>query len=312
MLIVGGALLSWSVLLVLSRVILTEYGLDPWAFTFIQMMAGGMFLIAVAGQTKGTGALLRDPVIWAYGLLRVMTAACFTAALLHVSASNASFLSVLSVPTSALAVWYFATRPPVKREWLGHALILIGVGFLITQLDDGWRNPAVMLMLMSELCVVASTLIAEFHPVNKSADRRQRAGLTGAMLVVSAVVMLFAFVAVQSVANADATVPMALFADPTLWVSAAIVGILLRGPSMYLALAAIDRVKSENYLAGMAALPLTTMMLEAGAGFLGLLPPVSVMGWATGFGLVMILGSVLVISIRARSVATTLRTAQGR
>jgi len=145
--IVLAALASWSLLLVVSRVILTNTGFDPWIFTFLQMMAGGLFLMLVSGRPRGFGPLLLDP---------------------------------------------------------------------------------------------------------------------------------------------------------GLWLAAGLVGVLLRGPSMFLALKAIHRVKTTNYLAGMAALPLTAILFEAGAASVGWLDPIPVWTWSTAFGVIAILGSLAVIAGRSR------------
>jgi drug/metabolite transporter (DMT)-like permease len=314
--IVLAALASWSLLLVVSRVILTNTGFDPWIFTFLQMMAGGLFLMLVSGRPRGFGPLLRDPITWIYGMLRVATAAFFTAALLHTSAANAAFLALLSVPTAAIVVWGVMGRRPRPCELPGHFLILLGLLALAGSLEDGFRNPALVFMILSELCVVASTLIAEVHPVNQTEDRRQRAALTGAMLLASACVMLLCAVGIGAMAQISPGV-VAFFPgdlawirdpwtvlDPGLWLAAGLVGVLLRGPSMLLALKAIHRVETTNYLAGMAALPLTAVLFEAAAASVGWLDPITVWTWSTAFGLIMIVGSLAVVTARAYAPVT--------
>ncbi|QPH55633.1 translation-associated GTPase [Pontivivens ytuae] len=305
-LVVGAALVSWSILLVVSRIILVNLALDPWLFTFIQMMAGGLFLMLASGRTRGVWRTLGEPITWLYGFLRVATAAFFTAALLHTTTANAAFLAIVSVPTSVLVVWLVMSRTPRRAELPGHLIILAGLLLLAASLEGGFRNPALILMLLSELCVVLSTLIAELHPQNQTDDRRQRAALTGAMLLASAGAMLAAVFALGMLSQAFPGLTwllpndLAWIADPTvlldpaLWVAAILVGTLLRGPSMFLALMAIHRVKTTNYLAGMAALPLTSMLFEAVAAEAGWLPFVSIITWSTGFGALMILGSLAV------------------
>ena len=311
-LLVLAALTGWSLLLVVSRVILVNLGLDPWLFTFIQMMASGVFLLFIAGKGQMTGLLLRDGSVWIYGMLRVLTAAFFTAALLYTSAANAAFMSILSVPTSVLFLWLVLSRIPKRWEIPGHVIIVCGLLLLATQLEDGWRNPAILLMILSELCVVGSTVIAELHPTNNTQDWRQRAGLTGLMLLASAAVMFVAAIALgvfTLIAPVIATwVPgqigwmdnPAQALDPVLWLSATLVGVLLRGPSMFLALAAINAVRTENYLAGLAALPLTALLFEAAASHAGWLPQVSIWTLTTAFGGVMVFGSLWVVAARTR------------
>ncbi len=304
------ALCSWSVLLVASRILLLTYGLDPWLFTFIQMMAGGLFLIFTSGHFRGLGGKLRDKWVWIYGMLRVLTAAFFTAALIHTSAANAAFLAILSVPTSVLLVWAFLRRAPSPWELPGHGLIFLGLTLIASVMEDGWRNPAIVLMILSELCVVCSTLIAELHPQNQTEDVRQRAGLTGIMLLASAFVMLALAAGLGGLAQIIPAIAArlpgqiiwiedpAVLLDSVLWISAVLVGILLRGPSMFLALGAIYRVGTANYLAAMAALPLVSLMLEALAVRLGILDSSPVWTLITLFGCIMVTGSLVVIWAR--------------
>ncbi|GAB5446148.1 MAG: hypothetical protein Gyms2KO_10210 [Gymnodinialimonas sp.] len=303
---------SWSILLVASRIILLTFDLDPWLFTFIQMMAGGLFLILMTGQIQALGLRLRDRWVWIYGILRVMTAAFFTAALIHTSAANAAFLAILSVPTSVLLVWAFLRRRPSPWELPGHILVLLGLVLIAGVIEGGWRNPAIALMILSELCVVCSTLIAELHPQNQSEDMRQRAGLTGLMLLASAFVMLVVAGSLTALALAVPSVtnilpvqiawvhdPLILL-DPALWGTAVLMGVALRGPSMFLALGAIYRVGTTNYLAALAALPLVSMLLEALAIRLNVLAPTAIWSSVTLFGCIMVVGSLLVIWSRAR------------
>ena len=310
--VLGASLLSWAVLLVASRVTLLAFQLDPWLFTFIQMMAGGAFLVAIGARGSGLTKALRDPYTWVYGALRVATAGFFTAALVHTSVANAAFLGIVSMPISIVVVWVVLSRKPSRRELPGHAVIILGLALLAQNLEGGWRNPAIILMILSELCVVTSTLIGELHPLNQTDDPRQRAGLTGIMLLASAFFMLLAALCLSIVAQWLPAVRdsvsgslawignPALVVDTRLWAWAALVGVLLRGPSLFLSLKAIHQVRTENYIAAMAALPFLSLALEAVAVALGLLEPTTAAVPATLYGAMMMLGSLGVLRARSR------------
>lgn len=312
LLVLGTSLLSWAVLLVVSRVLLVGLELDPWLFTLIQMTAGGAFLVVIAGRGTGIMEALRNPYTWLYGVLRVATAAFFTAALVHTTTANAAFLGIVSVPISMAVLWLVLSRRPSRLELPGHAMVLLGLALLAQSLEGGWRNPALILMILSELCVVVSTLIAELHPLNRTDDMRQRARLTGIMLLASALFMLSAALGlgllVRWLPGLRMVVPgdlawmanPALALDPYLWASAGLVGVLLRGPSVFLSLKAIHRVRTENYIAGVAALPFMSLALEATAAALGWLAPAPPAGAATLFGTVATLGSLSVLWTRSR------------
>lgn len=311
-LVLGASLASWALLLVTSRVILFAWPVDPWLFTFIQVMAGGAFLIAIAGRGSGFTEALSNLFTWLYGGLRVATAAFFTAALTYTSTYNAAFLGIISVPVSLVVLWILLARQPTRVELPFHGLVLLGFVFLAGSLDNGWRNPAIVLMIVSELCVVASTLIAEIHPLNQTNDTRQRARLTGIMLLASAFVMLvlaagFGLVArwlpgFQSLIPGTfswMTDPSAML-DPVLWIAATLVGVILRGPSLFLALKAIHHVRTEVYIAAMAGLPFMTFSMEALAVSFGWIPPSHSTHMTLFWGSVMTFGSICVLIARSR------------
>lgn len=308
---IGVSLSSWSLLLVVSRVLLFSYHFDPWLFTFIQMLAGGAFLIAFAGYRGGAMQALRNPYVWIYGVLRVATAALFTTALIHTNTANATFLGIVSVPISALLLWSVMSRTPSFREVPGHAILLTGLVLLASNLENGWRNPAILLMILSELCVVVSTLIAELHPLNQTDDVRQRAFLTGVMLLASASCILMLSMVLAGLASVFPGLrtigsgSVAWLDDPLLaidwhlWIWAIAVGILLRGPSVFLSMWAIHRVRTENYVAGMAALPFISLVLETAASGLGFLEQPDVTARTTWYGCLVVFGSLAVMWARA-------------
>lgn len=93
----------------------------------------------------------------------------------------------------------------------------------------------------------------------------------------------------------------ALALDARPWVSAVVVGILLRGPSLYLSLKAIHRVRTENYIAAMAALPFLSHVFQLAAETVELLELPAALTSTTLFGAMMVLGSLFVLRARSRS-----------
>ena len=308
----GASLLSWALLLVVSRATLLGLELDPWLFTFIQVMAGGALLVAIAGRSGALAEGWRNPRTWIYGVLRFATAAFFTAALVHTSTANAAFLAMVCVPIRVVLLWLVRSRRPYPWELPGHAVLLLGFALLAQSLEGGVRNPALVLIILSELCVVASTLVGELHPLNQTEDPRQRAGLTGIMLLTSAFFMLLAVLglglvvqwlpSVRTAVSANVTwlANPTLALDARLWVSAVLVGIVLRGPTLFLSLKAIRHVGTENYVAAMTAVPFMTLAFEAAAGALGLAELTPVAARPTVFGAMMILGSLGVCWARSK------------
>ncbi len=312
LIVVSACMLSWSLVLVVCRVILFAYELDPWLFTFIQLMAGGTFLVIYAGYVSGILEALRDPQTWLYGVLRVATAAFFSAALLHTSTANANFLGITAVPITMVMFWVAFSRRPSAWELPGHILIIVGLILLARNLDGGYSNPALLLMILSEVCVVTSTLIAERHGLNQTEDPRMRALLSGVMLLASAFAMLMAAFVLSAIVQWQpalrSALPMNLswldhpaqILDTRLWIASVLIGVILRGPTLFLSLKAIHLVGTENYIVGMAILPFASFAFEALALHLGLLPPTPATAPALVFGTVMIIGSLAVFWARTK------------
>ncbi|KZK80600.1 hypothetical protein PsAD13_04664 [Pseudovibrio sp. Ad13] len=310
-------MVSWAFLIVISKGLLLTYNLDPWIFTIIQLMFGGLFLIAVSRKLGATMDALKSPYTWAYGVARVLSAACFTASLLYISAANAGFFGLVSVPFSALAFALLFFRLPTALELPGHLIIILGVVLLISSLEDTYSNPAVYLMIFSEFAVVASVIIAEFHPQNQGDDLKERASLSGVMLVASALIMLIALAALSLITDGPAATQQATdwtsnlplidltqVWSPTMWLAAICVGITLRGVSMFLSMQAINLVGSQNYVATIAALPFTSLLFELIADKAGYLPQTLLDPIAILAGVIMTAGSLGILWARQRKFKT--------
>lgn len=294
------ALSSWALLLVASRALILQFDFDPWTFALVQMAAGGLAMMWLGRGTTRARETLLSPLTWLYGVLRVGTAAFFTAALVHTTTANAAFLGIVAVPLAALAAAVVLGAKPTRWELVGHGVVLAGLAAIAVGLDGGLSNPAVLLMLLSELCVVGASLIAELHPVNRGEDERSRAFLSGAVLCASAVALTLCL------AVGDVLLP-ALFerdaarglGSPLLLLSAIAVGAVLRGPSIHLSLRAIRLAGATRYLAAMATLPLMAFGFEAAFVGLGLLSPAPHDAMVFGLGVLCVAGSLGVLIARS-------------
>jgi drug/metabolite transporter (DMT)-like permease len=175
----------WSVVTVLRRATLVEFGFDPWTMAMATMLAAGAALLIAAGIASLPLDPLRRWSTWVIGGIRVLTTCCFSAALLYGSATTITLLSSINVLVAALGVYAAFRRRPHPVEIPGFLLIGLGVGLLAGRLDGGWSSPAIRFLLVSETAVVVSSLLTEIHPDNLG-DRRQRLALTGFVTLLSA------------------------------------------------------------------------------------------------------------------------------
>lgn len=99
----------------------------------------------------------------------------------------------------------------------------------------------------------------------------------------------------------DAPAGAGAFADWRLWDAAILVGLIARGPSIYLSLRAIKLAGAMTYVAAMAALPVAAFAFVAGFMATGLLPSEPIEFRLLAYGLVASAGSLLVVLARSRA-----------
>lgn len=266
--VVAAAVLTWAGMLVVSRLLLHDRGLDPWMFSFVQLFSGGLVLVALSRGAHLGNAALRRVDTWLVGVCRVATGALMMAALVHINVMQAGFIGAMNVPMAALAVWIVFSRRPGRAELMAQALLLVGVLVLVASLTGGVRNPAVVLLALSEVAVVGSAILAERHPHNQAADLATRLRLSGIVLLITA----GAFVALrgaQVMLGGAATLDLADLADPALWLAGIGVGVVFRGPATYLTFRAVQLAGTQNYTLAVITLPLFGLGLEVVAALAG-------------------------------------------
>lgn len=294
---------SWAILIVISRVLVVEYGVNPWALAFVQMAIGGAAMIAAAGRGPLPLRALRRWQTWSYGVLRVMTAATFTAALAHGTAAEVSVLSALFIPIGIVLAWMVMKRPPASADVVGSAVVIAGIAGVASQLPGGVAGPASLLMMVSATGTASATDIAERHPDNQGDDSRGRLRLSGAALLATAAVMLAVTVAAAHFDPAGAVaahVPVEAVFDPLVWISGILIGVVLRGPSTYATFRAIRMVGSENYLMGVAIMPGLNLAGETLAASAGLLPMPSLSDATVTAGIICVAGALGIAAARWR------------
>ncbi|MBO6562630.1 MAG: hypothetical protein JJ959_18935 [Nisaea sp.] len=297
-----GAVGSWALLLALSRAVVLGYGLDPWMFTFLQLLSGGVFLLLIArrGET-GSSVLLRADT-WLIGVFRVGTAALYMASLLHVDVMQASFFGAIGVPASTLAVWILFDRRPAAAELVGHLPLIAGAAIVASGFTDGFLNPAVGLLLVSSCCVLGANLLAERHPHMQALGPGTRIRLTGTVLVITAAgfaAWRFLQASVDWAGPAGGLDPVDLL-RPELWIAGLGLGITLRGFCTYLGFRAAAVAGTQNYMAAVLALPIVGALLEAAIAWsgYGAWPALSA-SEGVGGGLI-IFGGLAVVYVRRR------------
>ncbi|WP_022731954.1 DMT family transporter [Thalassospira lucentensis] len=265
--------LFWAMLLVCNRIALTSFDIDPYAMTCWQLVFGGIALVLMAPGRRIPWRQFTLPINWAYGILRVITGVTWTAALVYISAPQSGILSQTGMPLAALAATFILGRPPGRSEWLGHAALIAGAAWLAWHLPGGFTNPAVLLMLASEVTAISSSVLAEKHPDNQIKDAWAHLRFTGVLLLITASI----FLAVPPLVDLISPVPIpyistaGLFGTETL-IAGLLIGVLFRGPAMVLSLRSIKTAGIEKYILSTSVLPFILLGLEMIAARFGLAP----------------------------------------
>jgi len=298
-----GSVFAWAALAAANRILLLRFGLDPWTFTFVQMCAGGAALLATCGWGRLDLASFCRPATWVIGALRVLSAALYASVLARVSVLDSGILGAVNMSMVAVSIWLVFGRRPARCEWPGHVVIVISILLLVADLPGGLWNPAVLLMSLNEVCMVATTLLAERHPDNVSDDPRPRLQFTGALLLITAVL----FLAVRTASGET----MAAVWNWRLLVAGAAVGVALRAPSMLLTFWSIRLAGAQNYVAALSLLPLLGMVFEHSASIVGLIHVSHFEADNVPLALGVVAGTVLVVAARARMVRLAVPASSG-
>ena len=292
--------------LVATRVVLIRFEINAWGFTLVQLLTGGLAMMAFGRRATIAWASLLSPSIWAYGALRVVSAGSASAALLYVTVMQDTLLAAMNVPLAALVLVVVTRQRLPGGQLLAHAIMIAGIAIMAFSLPGGLLNPAVMLEVIAECAVVASTLLIERHPENRRDDIQARCLFTGTVLMVTAAMFILAWaisgalgVSVGSNALAFGDFSQ-LFASTDLLIAGALAGVLLRGPTMYLALLAVRLAGTQTYLATLALLPFACLVFEAACALAGWLPWPALGPAEIASGLLVVCGSLLLVRLRSR------------
>ncbi len=257
------AIMSWAILSVVSRILLVNYGFDPWTFSFLQLVAGGVTLLAIGFRGAGEKRSFTRFSTWVLGALRVLSAALYTGVLAWISVLEAGTIGAINLPVVAILVFLLDRAAPRGLAWLGHGIILVAVTLMAMQLQADIRTAVLGLMSLNALCLGAMNVIAERHPENTSATISERVWFSGVVLTITAAMFLIVRIAQGGEAIGALDGPLIL--------SSITVGILLRAPSMFLTFWAISVSGAQGYTAAIAFLPLFGMACEQAAIALGFL-----------------------------------------
>ena len=99
----------------------------------------------------------------------------------------------------------------------------------------------------------------------------------------------------------NASDAFATLTSPWLWVFALVFGVLFRAPLVYMSFQITRLIGADGYMLSMVALPLTTLAIEALAGWVELAPMPGLDPVTLGYSALIVAGGAWIILVRIRA-----------
>ncbi len=264
-----GTCVLWALYLVITRHIVGPSGFDPWAYTLVQMLIGGLVLLWLGRRAPADWRGLLTPWMIGYGMLRVWITGMSSAALVYLVATQSTLLSTMNVLLGAAAAWFVHRIAAPKNERLALVLLAAGLAVMTIFLSPASAYAGALWLLASESGVVVAALAVEHHPRNRSEDIAERSRFAGDTLIVTSLVLILAWSAAGliGVTRSPWDAGARAFGDPMLWAWGIGVGLVFRGPGQWFSFYALRVAGTQGYLIALTLMPIFTIAFEfAGAG----------------------------------------------
>lgn len=269
-----GTAALWALYLVISRHVVGAAGLDPWAYTLVQVLTGGIVLLWLGRRAPADWRGLLTPWMIGYGMLRVWITGMSSAALVYLVATQSTLLSTMNVLLGAAAAWLVHRIAAPRNERLALVLLAAGLAVMTIFLSPTAAYAGALWLLASESGVVVAALAVERHPRNRSEDIAERSRFAGDTLIVTSLVLIIAWsvAGLIGITGSPWDIGARAFGDPMLWAWGVGVGLVFRGPGQWFTFYALRVAGTQGYLIALTLMPLFTIGFEfAGAG----------VGWTT-------------------------------
>lgn len=261
--------------------------------------AGGMLLIAGLGPEPVR--IMLAPSSWLVGLANILVEGTYCLMLITISPAEGNLLVRLSVPFALLIGWVSFRRPPGLRMWIGAGIVCLGVSALALTLDLSTQASGMLYGLVASFAVSLRGFSTEFHPWNRKArDVMDKMRVTGLVVLVTGLTSLVLVVGAAALVEGGVLARNQLVpapADLWHWPTAAIA--LLVGGAMftamnYLQFSSVVKIRTENFIATGAFMPLTTLLVQMLAAALGLIV-VPALDWRLVPGMLIVVAGVMVL-----------------
>ena len=299
-----GAIALWGVFDAISRLSVVSIGAQPVVFSCLNLLFGGLILIALGGRGWGGWETFKNPYTWAYGIIRIFMSVSIVLSYLYLTASESGFLLRISAVIVIFAMWAMFKKKPYKEDIPGILLMCLGFAAIALRQQDSLLNMGVLFITFAAVSDTFLNITAERHPIsNQTTGFRTRCRYTGVVLAVSSLVFLI-FTLVTNTLILPFKDDSPLLTQLHDWlpqledflhvptIGAALVsGLFFRAPIMYMYLFAARLVKADTILMLSTLGTFSILGAESVFSFFGLLDISTIDTTDIAAGTVMTIGA---------------------
>lgn len=251
-------------------------------FILYSLLISATALLAVTGPGRNAAAIVRDPASWLVGLANMVVEGSYALLLGYVAPAPGSLMIRLSIPmTLLIGVIVFGRRPP-PLVWLGVGIVTIVVLSMLASVEPARMAAVIACAAIGGLAVGVRAFASEFHKWNRAASTlAEKVQVTALVTLVTGVAGLTTVGALMAAIGFGllpptplVPAPAALIHPPTI-VLALMVGGALYTAMTYLSFSSVIKIRSENFIASSAFMPLAALGVQFPAAAAGLIhtPP---------------------------------------
>jgi drug/metabolite transporter (DMT)-like permease len=262
------------------------WGCHVAVFILYSLLVSAVALMAITGLGSNARAVIGAWQSWVVGLSNIVMETAYVLLLAYLPPAEGSLLIRLSIPLSMVIGLVWLKRRPSALSWFGAVVVITTIAGTFAALLPTLAPTAVPLILAyCATCAIAVNVrgfTSEFHPQNRAAitvfDKMQVTGLvTLVTCSATAAAIGIAIALVQAgLLPASPLIPTIeqLRHGPTIALALVAGGAVFTAMT-YLSFSAVVKIRTENFIASSAFMPLAAFLVQWPAAHAGLitLPP---------------------------------------
>jgi drug/metabolite transporter (DMT)-like permease len=258
------------------------WGCHVAVFILYSLLVSAVALLSLTGFGPDAWAVVRAGQTWVVGLSNIVMESSYVLLLGLLPPADGSLLIRLSIPLSMAIGWLWLGRRPAALSWLGAAIIAVAIltnfrGLLPT-LDPKTVSLVLAYCATCAIAVNVRGFASEFHPHNRAAKTViDKMRVTGLVTLVTCSTTAVCIGLGTSLVRAGVLSPTPLVPSlaQLLYGPTALLALLAGGAVFtamtYLSFSAVLKIRTENFIATSAFMPLAAFLVQWPAAHLGLI-----------------------------------------